>query len=213
MLVRRCVVSMLKNPGVLKSMSYSIGKMSGIDWPDSMVTCFPEGTVPEKGSLHLFSHLITKEQEAALVSTLNPVLKKKRYESNHWDAAITRYREMELHAELVLPDEAVAVLGRMQAAVTSQFGGTTSFLVPHVVDLAKDGSISAHTDSIKFSGRLIAGLSLLSERVMRLSRNAESGDNHGPERIDIVLHNPDRSICQHVLTLSNHDWAYAAHRR
>ena len=96
-------------------------------------------------------------------------------------------REMELHAELVLPDEAVAVLGRMQAAVTSQFGGTTSFLVPHVVDLAKDGSISAHTDSIKFSGRLIAGLSLLSERVMRLSRNAESGDNHGPERIDIVL--------------------------
>ena len=122
-------------------------------------------------------------------------------------------REMELHAELVLPDEAVAVLGRMQAAVTSQFGGTTSFLVPHVVDLAKDGSISAHTDSIKFSGRLIAGLSLLSERVMRLSRNAESGDNHGPERIDIVLHNPDRSICQHVLTLSNHDWAYAAHLR
>ena len=49
-----------------------------------------------------------------------------------------------------------------------------AFLPPHVVDLAKDGHIGAHVDSIKFSGGIVAGLSLLSQRTMRLEYDHEA---------------------------------------
>ena len=49
-----------------------------------------------------------------------------------------------------------------------------AFLPPHVVDLAKDGHIGAHVDSIKFSGGIVAGLSLLSRRTMRLDYDHEA---------------------------------------
>lgn len=38
----------------------------------------------------------------------------------------------------------------------------------HVLDLAKEGEIKPHVDSVKFCGDTIAGLSLLSSSVMRL---------------------------------------------
>lgn len=38
----------------------------------------------------------------------------------------------------------------------------------HVLDLAKDGHIKPHIDSVKFCGDIIGGLSLLSSSVMRL---------------------------------------------
>jgi alkylated DNA repair protein alkB family protein 7 len=49
-----------------------------------------------------------------------------------------------------------------------------AFLPPHVVDLANDGHIGAHVDSIKFSGGIVAGLSLLSQRTMRLEYDHEA---------------------------------------
>ena len=55
--------------------------------------------------------------------------------------------------------------------------------VPHVIDLDKDGKINPHIDSIKFSGDLVAGYSLGSTRVMRLSHETNANDNP----IDIIL--------------------------
>ena len=38
----------------------------------------------------------------------------------------------------------------------------------HAIDLKKDGELKAHVDSVRFSGDLVAGLSLLSPSIMRL---------------------------------------------
>ncbi|CAN0326924.1 unnamed protein product, partial [Phaeothamnion confervicola] len=38
----------------------------------------------------------------------------------------------------------------------------------HAIDLAPEGFIKPHVDSVKFSGRVVAGLSLVSAAVMRL---------------------------------------------
>jgi hypothetical protein len=46
---------------------------------------------------------------------------------------------------------------------------TMELLPPHVIDLSPDGHIGPHVDSIKFSGGMISGLSLLSSRMMRLT--------------------------------------------
>jgi len=57
----------------------------------------------------------------------------------------------------------------------------------HVLDLAPDGVIKPHVDSVRFCGSTIAGLSLLSDAVMRLVSSAE------PERsLDALL--PRRSL-------------------
>mmetsp|Transcript_11101 Transcript_11101/g.28225 ORF Transcript_11101/g.28225 Transcript_11101/m.28225 type:complete len:130 (+) Transcript_11101:262-651(+) len=42
------------------------------------------------------------------------------------------------------------------------------FLPPHVIDLRADGRIDPHIDSVKFSGDVVAGLSLLAAATMRL---------------------------------------------
>ena len=43
-----------------------------------------------------------------------------------------------------------------------------TFLNPHIIELSDKGFINSHIDSIKFSGNLIAGLSIGSSRVMTL---------------------------------------------
>ena len=46
------------------------------------------------------------------------------------------------------------------------FSGT--WLPCHAIDLHQDGDLNAHVDSVRFSGNLVAGLSLLSDAIMRL---------------------------------------------
>ena len=64
-------------------------------------------------------------------------------------------------------------------------GREVDFLPPHLIDLAPSGFIAPHVDSVKFSGELIAGLSLMSTRVMRLTR--ESGEGEDGDVIELLL--------------------------
>ena len=66
-----------------------------------------------------------------------------------------------------------------------------------MIDLDKDGKINPHIDSIKFSGDLVAGYSLGSTRVMRLSHET----NMKEEPIDIILP-PSMTLPIHSLTHS-----------
>ncbi len=51
-----------------------------------------------------------------------------------------------------------------------------TWLPCHAIDLKKDGQLQAHIDSVRFSGDLVAGLSLLSSSIMRL-RPADDVDS------------------------------------
>lgn len=46
-------------------------------------------------SFQVFGNFISEEEEARLEKGVEPVLKRLRYEANHWDAAILGYRETE----------------------------------------------------------------------------------------------------------------------
>ncbi|XP_044129703.1 alpha-ketoglutarate-dependent dioxygenase alkB homolog 7, mitochondrial [Bufo gargarizans] len=127
--------------------------------------------------LTLQPDFITAEEEAALCRELEPVLRKKRYESGHWDDAIHGFREVErLHWS---PDSS-AILQRVRDMAFPT--GETQLSQVHVLDLQKDGYIKPHVDSIKFCGSTIAGICLLSSSVMRLV----SVDNP-EERADLLL--------------------------
>ncbi|KDO16086.1 hypothetical protein SPRG_18380 [Saprolegnia parasitica CBS 223.65] len=62
----------------------------------------------------------------------------------------------------------------------------TYFPTVHVIDLAEAGYIKPHVDSIKFSGQIVAGISLLSPSVMRFKEEV------GPSQLDAFL--PRRSF-------------------
>ncbi|MEQ2212603.1 hypothetical protein XENOCAPTIV_002213 [Xenoophorus captivus] len=87
---------------------------------------------------------ITQEEEAALLQELEPGLRKKRYEFDHWDDAIHGYRETERLRWAPVCEE---ILSRVRAVAFPQGG---PLLGPvHVLDLDKAGYIKPHVDSVK----------------------------------------------------------------
>nr|DBA29954.1 TPA: hypothetical protein GDO54_006000 [Pyxicephalus adspersus] len=132
--------------------------------------------------LHLQPDFITGEEEAALCGELEPLLRKRRYESGHWDDAIHGFREIE---RLHWSPGCSAVLQRVREKAFPP--GEAQLSLVHVLDLQKDGYIKPHVDSVKFCGSTIAGICLLSSSVMRLVCV-----NNPEERVDLLL--PRRSL-------------------
>ncbi|KAJ8263845.1 hypothetical protein GJAV_G00141990 [Gymnothorax javanicus] len=135
-----------------------------------------------RGQVEIREDFISDEEERILMRELEPGLKRKRYEFDHWDDAIHGYRETE---RVHWSAECECVLGRLRSVAFSE--GSPLLGPIHVLDLDKTGYIKPHIDSVKFCGSTIAGLSLLSDSVMRLVREDDSA-----EWLDLLL--PRRSL-------------------
>lgn len=117
-----------------------------------------------KSDCVVYGDFISVEEENTLLTEIEPYLKRLRYEHDHWDNAIHAYRETERkHWSEVNKN----ILNRVKSVAFEQ----TEIPLPytHVLDIEKDGYIKPHIDSVRFCGRTIAGLSLLSPSVMRLA--------------------------------------------
>jgi len=105
-------------------------------------------------------------------------------------------------------------------------GKRFTWLPCHAIDLHKDGELNAHVDSVRFSGDIVAGLSLVSSSIMRLipddGKDAPStGDvtdkNRGwvdlylPPRSLYVLAGPGRYLYSHQLLKSGSVFENANH--
>ncbi|XP_069914861.1 alpha-ketoglutarate-dependent dioxygenase alkB homolog 7, mitochondrial [Oryctolagus cuniculus] len=113
---------------------------------------------------------LSAAEEETLSRELEPELRRRRYEYDHWDAAIHGFRETE---KARWSEASRAILQRVQAVA---FGpGQTLLPSVHVLDLEPRGYVKPHVDSVKFCGATIAGLSLLSASVMRLVHTQEPG--------------------------------------
>ncbi|XP_046991552.1 alpha-ketoglutarate-dependent dioxygenase alkB homolog 7, mitochondrial isoform X1 [Schistocerca americana] len=106
---------------------------------------------------------VTEGEEKSLFEEVEPYMKRLRYEFDHWDDAIHGYRETERSNWNAANS---VIIQRVREAAFPP--GTPQLSLVHVLDLAEDGFIKAHVDSVRFCGNTIAGLSLLSDCVMRL---------------------------------------------
>ncbi|KAH9103638.1 hypothetical protein AeMF1_020094 [Aphanomyces euteiches] len=132
--------------------------------------------------LQVMEDVITCEEETLLANEASAQLRRRRYEVNHWDQVIINFKEMET---VKWSSEAQQVLARVRALpIIPQ--DLEYFPAVHVIDLAEEGYIKPHVDSIKFSGQIVAGLNLLSPAVMRFQ------EENGESRIDLKL--PRRSF-------------------
>ncbi|XP_004530451.1 alpha-ketoglutarate-dependent dioxygenase alkB homolog 7, mitochondrial [Ceratitis capitata] len=126
------------------------------DWP-----------VAEKQSflkdMRLHTNFVSHEEENKLIEEIEPYMKRLHYEDAHWDDAIHGFRETE--RKQWYPHNR-AVLERVRQIA---FDGEIMPYV-HILDLAAAGVIKPHVDSTRYCGNTIAGISLLSDSVMRLVR-------------------------------------------
>lgn len=114
--------------------------------------------------MQVYPDFITEKEENALLQELEPVLRRMRYEFDHWDNAIHGFRETERRD---WSEEGSAVLSRVRALAFSA-GGARPLPHVHVLDLAAAGHIKPHVDAVRFCGDVIAGLCLVSSAVMEL---------------------------------------------
>jgi hypothetical protein len=105
--------------------------------------------------LQLHKEVITESEEAAIVRVVSTVLERKRYETNHWDAVITKYKEVDLgyHLKSLVQRKSKGInekdlevtmtaLKKIEELIAVALKRQNIlFLSPHVIDLAPDGWI------------------------------------------------------------------------
>lgn len=127
--------------------------------------------------LQLYHDIITKDEEELLLLHFDTIFNRKRYEGNHWDDVIQKYKEIELnHNQTSIPIDVNRIIAKISDIIKSNCSDSIPdmlLLSPHVIDLHSEGEIHPHIDSIKFSGGLVAGVSILSSRVLKLTSDID----------------------------------------
>ncbi|XP_068149974.1 alpha-ketoglutarate-dependent dioxygenase alkB homolog 7, mitochondrial [Drosophila tropicalis] len=113
--------------------------------------------------MRVITDFISEAEEQQLHEEIEPYMSRLRYEFDHWDDAIHGFRETERKKWYPHNRD---VLERVREIA---FQGSIMPYV-HILDLAPDGVIKPHVDSTRYCGTTIAGISLLSDSVMRLVR-------------------------------------------
>ncbi len=127
------------------------------------------------GSVEVRENVVSEREERALLRELDLALKRRRVEANHWDSVITNYKEIE-RLDTSWGSENAKTIQRLRYELEKSLKWwELTWLPVHVIDLAEDGEINRHVDSVKFSGGVVSGLSLVSASVMRVSRTFENG--------------------------------------
>ncbi|XP_066926480.1 alpha-ketoglutarate-dependent dioxygenase alkB homolog 7, mitochondrial-like [Clytia hemisphaerica] len=110
----------------------------------------------------LIENFITEKEEDDLMKEIEKAFRRTRYQYDHWDGAIHGFRETEKSNWNTENMKIFENIKNIAFDMDNDIIPTT-----HVLDLAEDGLIKPHVDSIKFCGNKIAGLNLLSDAIMR----------------------------------------------
>ncbi|XP_012262715.1 alpha-ketoglutarate-dependent dioxygenase alkB homolog 7, mitochondrial [Athalia rosae] len=150
--------------GSIPRTTSSFQRLTSLSASSKSASNFPKDWAADlSATMQVFPDFITLEEEESLLQEIEPYMKKLRYEFSHWDDAIHGYRETEKSA---WNKENSSIIARVQMKAFPP--GASLLGHVHVLDLAAEGKIKPHVDSVRFCGDTIAGLSLLSDCVMRL---------------------------------------------
>ncbi|KAK3612311.1 hypothetical protein CHS0354_011029 [Potamilus streckersoni] len=119
-------------------------------------------------SMKVYDNFISQEEEGSILNEIEPYLRRLRYETSHWDDAIHGYRETERKH---WTEKNKQILQRVKDLAFPP--GVAPLAYIHILDLQKTGYIKPHIDAVRFCGDTIAGLSLLSSCVMRLTHEKD----------------------------------------
>ncbi|KAL7511778.1 hypothetical protein ACHAXN_012437 [Cyclotella atomus] len=140
-------------------------------------------------SAAVYPNFITEEESKSIIKEVSKRMKRRRFEQGHWDSVIVGCREVELVIPNDLPSDSstsnsdkdspplfVNAIRRTRKHLEAKHlthSESIRWIPCHAIDLSADGRLDAHVDSIKFSGDIVAGISLLSDSIMRLKPCSE----------------------------------------
>lgn len=109
--------------------------------------CHIRGTSDIRNFLILVPNFITVDEEKVLEKYVYPKLRRKRYEGDHWDSVISKYKETEIST--IGDDHAVTkIVEGVQNFIKNIVGSSKMVLLPpHVVDLSADGCIGEYYEN------------------------------------------------------------------
>lgn len=114
-------------------------------------------------SMTVIPNFLSEDDENSILVEIDPYLRRMRYEFDHWDNAIHGFRETE---RLKWNEPNTEILNRVRKLAFPPNVAQLKFV--HILDLDKNGYIKPHIDAVRFCGNIIAGLSLLTDSIMRL---------------------------------------------
>lgn len=141
-----------------------------------------DGGTPERcrrppPPLAVFPEVVSEEEETLLAREAQKWLRRRQYETGHFDRVIVGYREVQKSMNAF----SAASRDVLERLVASAFAPTPPPLLPvHLLDLQPDGYILKHVDHLEYSGGSIVGLSLLSDAVMTLHHQPSSEEGAAP---------------------------------
>lgn len=151
----------------------------------------------------VYPRFLTDVEGKSLIKEVGQRMKRRRFEDGHWDSVITGYREVELPDEQLSPWQGIVTennravqeaIHKTRRHLESNIHANPSkqrvdngspetvqiqWLPCHAIDLSAQGELSAHVDSVKFSGDIVAGISLLSDAIMRLRPSSSDWESRG----------------------------------
>ena len=129
----------------------------------------------DEKSILVEPNFLKLEEGNVVMEEISQLMRRRRYEKGHWDSVISNYKEIEYHGS----EKTENIIRRVRKYLeTSYFEGKqVDWLPTHAIDMKSDGVLSAHVDSIKFSGEVVAGVSLESSAIMRLKPSREDDDS------------------------------------
>ncbi|KAI0978908.1 hypothetical protein GJ496_005086 [Pomphorhynchus laevis] len=100
-----------------------------------------------KRGIYFVKDFITEEESSNLIKEINPLMRRRRYEYDHWDNAICGYKELERSDWSMIN---IATINRLRNMVKG-LSHEDEQLIPqvHVLDVAADGIVKPHVDSIR----------------------------------------------------------------
>ncbi|KAK4468081.1 hypothetical protein MN116_008086 [Schistosoma mekongi] len=162
--------------------SYSEGSsISAIAWLTKTNSKHPDLVKVVANELYLKQDFVTETEESSMIDEVDSALRKQKYQTKHWDYAIRNFREVERRNWHATTNQ--LVIDRLKMITAENSDITTMVkaeVVPenidqlvlpliHILDLAENGEIMPHVDSVKFCGESIAVLSLLADSILRLA--------------------------------------------
>lgn len=149
----------------------------------------PENFDQSTAVVYNYPEIISPSESEILISDIVQRTCRKRYQKGHWDSVISGYKEVEF-AEDSLSNVSQQVISRIRHFLERKHFNNRdgdvhniNWLPVHGIELKEDGYLKPHVDSVKFSGDIVAGLSLLSPSIMRLKKEDSSDDSH----VDLLL--------------------------
>jgi len=160
-------------------------------------------------SFQLWTDFISDDEECQLAKEVERDLKRQQYEKDHWDEAIIGFREAERKHWNPANQ---SVIDRLRERSFST--GCKQLPYVHVLDLAEDGYIKPHIDSVRFCGDTVAILSLLSDCVLKLVHDQDKSKIVHclvPRRSLYILRGTSRYDYTHEI-LANHESLFKAEK-